>query len=590
MVASSLDDAVLVVTDGEGHVLGSCFRAPILDSDRTGTYLVTTAHGLAVDARRGNTVLVVDRAGRCHQADVVLCPTSAPDVGLLYVGRHLGEPLDCVSPAPSGAVVIRGAMSGLDTRIGSLRGWHTGLESLTGEQMMAVTIHDLGFLEPSASADHVGSLAYAGLRGMSGAPVCDADTREAHAYGMVVRRNIGGIANRVYAVPIDTVRRYLARAGYALRVTRRLDNSSQPESLLVGRLMTRLLGSPGGLHDLWEVASGLFYSGVPVDATFLAAIRQPEQFGLDTLRVAELEFLLARLLFKRGDQRDGLALLRKARALAGRSATADHRGLAALIDLRMALHVARELSPARRRSVLELCVGTYEQAPGYSDDEQAYEVASAIGSEASQLAADTGFVRADAAARRHFSTLLTKHTGLLTGYPRLLRDKQEVVNLALSAVDIMWGTDDRAERAERLTELAARGKLAAIQRGNKIFYTQMLLADAIAAQLNGRPRRAYALTCLVGAIMASSDLRLSHEGVPSYLSYLDENDRTTANLLRTAYAVDLPDARSVLLASELPPSADRSALDAALAWCQSIEINARNISDIFELETLIRDL
>ncbi|HEX4702598.1 MAG TPA: hypothetical protein VH352_10765 [Pseudonocardiaceae bacterium] len=458
---------------------------------------------------------------------------------------------------------------------------------------MDVIVEDLGFLEPPLSGDQARSLAYAGLRGMSGAPVCRTDSGEVLVYGMVVQRNTGGIANRVYALPVDAMQRFLGTRGYPLRVTRGLDATPRSVSLLMGRLISRMLDSPGGLHQLWADASGLFYSGEPVDAAFHDAIRRPDRFGLESLQVAELEFLLARLLFKRGDEQGGLTMLRRARTLASRSSATEHRQLTALIDLRMVMYSARDLSPGWRRSVFEHGVGAYELTPGTSDDERAYEVASAVGSEATELASDIGFVHLDVVARRHFSGLLAKHTELLTGYPQLLRDKQEIVNIGLSAIEILWGIDearDSRDRSATLAALAARGRLAATQRGNVIFYAQMLLADAIAARMSGQSYRGFALACIIGTILASSNLRLSHEGVRSYLSYVDAHDGVAAGVLRTAHSIDLSDARTVLLGTNLAPPADRSALDAALAWCQSAHTGVRNVSDIFELESLIRGL
>lgn len=593
MTGAYLDQTVLAVMDDAGRVLGSCFRAPILDSRCPGAYLVTTAHGLLVDARRGNQVIVVNQAGTRRNADVVVCAGPAdPDVALLYVSQPFGQLLTCVSPPTVGEVVIRSALSGVDTRVATLHGRYYGLESLADEQLMDVVIQDLGGLEPPESNDHVRSLAYASLRGMSGAPVCRVEDSEMLVYGMVVRRNTAGIVNRVYALPVDVIRGFLGQQGFSLQVSRRPVSTPRATSLLLGSLIRRLVDSPGGMHQLWADASGLFYSGVPVDAVFQEAIREPERYGLADLQAAEVEFLLARLLFKRSDERSGLTMLRHARELAGRSSAVEYRHLAALIDLHTMLWSARDLSPERRRSLFERGIGAYEQIQGPPDDERAYEVASAVGSEANQLASDVRFLRRNVSARRQFSRLLTKHTGLLTTYPGMLRDKQEIVNIGLSAVEIMWDLDesrDPTERSEALAALASQGRLAAIQRRNGIFYTQMLFAEAIAARLAGRSYRAFALISLVGATLASSHLRLSHEGVRSYLSFINEHDDTLAGVLRTTHMVDLPDVPTVLSNDDVS-RAERSVLNAALAWCQSLHADVRTVGGIIDLESHIRDL
>lgn len=594
MTSGYLDKAVLAVTNGAGQELGSCFRAPILDSSRSGAYLITAWHSLVVDARRGDQVTVTDRDGGRYHADVMASAgTAEPDVGLLYINQPVGQLVECVTPPATGKVVIRSALSGLDTTFGTLRGECYGLESLAGEQLMAVALEDLGFLELPESGGHVRSPAYGVLRGMSGAPVCRTADDEVLVYGMVVRRNTGGISNRVYALPVDVVRFFLNQQGFPLRVSRRLDSTIRATNLLVGSLISRLADSPGGLHQLWVDTSGLFYSGIPIDAVFQEAIRRPERFRLAELQAAEVEFLLARLLFKRGDNRRGLTMLRHAHGLAGRGSTIEHRHLAALIDLRMVLSSARDLSADRRRLLFERSLGTYEQVQGAPDDERAYEVASAVGSEANQLASDDGFLRRDDSARRQFSRLLTKHTSLLSTYPQMLREKQEIVNLGLSAVEIMWDLDetrDPNERSEALAALASQGRLAAIQRDNGIFYAQMLLADAIAARLNGQPYRAFALISLVGAILSSSHLRLSHEGVRSYLSFIDEHDGVLADLLRAAHATDLSTVPTVLSNLELSSQAERSALIAALDWCRSIGAGVMTVGEVVELEGVLRGL
>jgi hypothetical protein len=594
MAAARLDDAVLVVTDHHGHVLGSCFTAPVLDSSRRGTYLVASAHGLLLEASRGQPVTVVDRANQRHAAEILVCPRSAvPDIALLYVENANNRAVTCIDQPAPGTVVIRAALSGLDTRVGDLRGSYVGEESLEDHQMMVVVIDDLGPLEMPESAEHVRSVAYAGLSGMSGAPVCHSGTGGAVVGGMVVRRNTSGIANRVYALPMRAIRRYLGEHGYTLRVDHPPPTTARSSEMLMGRLIVRLLDQPGGLHQLWEETSSLFYSGEPIDVALREAVERPTRLGLEGLQLAEVEFLLARLLLKRGDERRGMAMLHRARRLSARSSTTEFRHLTALIDLRTMLHAARDLRPDERRSIFERGVGAYEQSPAATDEERAYEVASAIGSEANLMASEIGFLRRDPSAMRHYDSLLTEHSALLAGYPQLLREKQEIVNIGLSAVDALWGGDearDPVARSHELEALAARGRLAALQRGNGIFYAQMLLADAVAARVNGHPHRAFALVCLVGTVLSSSQLTLSHEGVHSFASYINEHDRPLAHLLETTHSFDLPDARIILRDADTSPRSDKAALEAALEWCQSIEAETRKVSDIHDLESLIRGL
>lgn len=593
MSHETMIDAVLAITNREGAVLGSCFCIPVLDSTQPGVFLLSTAHGLLAESRRGDRVLLVDHSGVRYEADIVLCADpNEPDIGLLCTSEPIGAVVTCTVSVLPGDVLIRGFLSGLDTRGATVRGWYSGLESLSDKRLMDVTLEHLGPLELPESAGQVRSSAYASLRGMSGAPVCGVVNDALTVCGMVTRRNTAGIANRVYALPIAEIEGFLGEHGYPLHVTHRREMPHQTGSL-VSILIARQLDSPGGLYQLWNDASGRFYSGEPIDHEFRAMLQLPEQYHLETFQIAQLQFVLARLLAKRGNEHQALDLLRQARVVAGRSSSSDHQHLAALVDLRMMSFLARDLSPSARRSAFESSLGTYEQTNAASDDELAYEIASTVGSEAAQLAGSIDFINQDQSARSHFIALFDKHSRLLSGYPRLLHDKQEVVNIALSATELLWATDrarDPNEQGEALAGVAHRGKIAALQRNNGIFYTQMLLADAIAARASGDSYRAFALICLVGTILAAAGLRLSHEGVGSYLSYLEQHDPLLANTLRLTHSARLRVARTTLLNSEFTSPTERVALDAALGWCEQVVNDIRSVADVFALEPLVRDM
>ena len=588
---TSLRDATYTMVNGAGTVLGTCFRAPVLDSSGTGTYLLTAGHAVLEEFRRHAPVRIVGATDDCHEGDVRACGTGAePDVGLLHVGEPLGEPLACAARHPGGPVLVRGSPSGLATSQATLRGWNAGPENLGSQRFIDVIVDDMGFLEPASRSPHpVSSLGYSTLSGLSGAPVCDASRAdETPVLGIVARRNTAGITNHVYAVPILVAAVFLGTHGHFLQTSRAQAPDNTSTGILTGRLMGRLMRVPGGMHQLWEDTSELFYAGVPVDVMLEAALNKPVRHGLETpLQTAGVRFLLARLMMKRGRSAQGLTLLRQARSTLRHAKTAEHHRLAALIDLRMLMHSAPTSNLAHRRAAFESGVGRYEDAPGLTDADRAYEVASALGSEAAEWVNLTAFGDDNPFARHYFRRLLGRHGDLLDDRPDVLIDKQEIVHISLNTMDALWdtvGVRHDEDQSARLATLALRGRMAATQRQNAIFQAQMMVTEAIAARIVADDGRAFALLGLVGAALASANLDLSQEGIRSYLSYLDRTDPLSAQVLKVVHSLGAHDGRVVLLGSNLDASStERSAITVALKHCEPIEHGMDGIAGLFDL-------
>jgi hypothetical protein len=594
MNESLLRDVTYTVLNASGVVLGSCFRAPVLDSHQPGSYLLSAAHPVRLESYKHQGVSIVGMSKEVHSARIVVCGDGDdPDVSLLYSHELRGAPITCSIGHIVGPVSLRGAPSGLSTKQATLRGRASGVEELGVHQLFEIVLEDVSLLERSVeqSQGDPQSMAYAALRGLSGAPVCATYENDMLAYALVVRRNVSGIANRVYAVPMSTIKNFLGSKGHVLQTTRRARLSDSTLALLVGRLIRRIAEAPGGLHRLWEDMSELFYAGIPIDTALRDAVAQPSKFGFRApAQIAGLEFLLARLLLKRGETAPAISILRQARIQAAQSSTDEHRQLVAQIDLRMLMQLTGALSPYQRRSQFESGVGRYEEVPGIPDDERAYEVASAIGSEATDLATVADFSSHLPVLGRHFSNLLHKHSLLLRTYPYTLRDKQEIVNIGLSILEVLWDIDrprDTVEKADLLRALAVRGRLAASQRSNAIFYAQMLVIEAIAARMTGDSPRAFTLLGAVGAALADSDLQLSHEGIKSYVSYLDRNDLVASRVLRASYEVDLSHVTDVLLVHNVITSlSERAALERGLGRYSAIAAGGGvGIAQLFSVGT-----
>lgn len=593
---SLLRDATYTIVSSDGTIQGTCFRAPVLDSTSPGTYLLTAGHSIISEYRSKNSVRIMDWHGRRYDAKVLACSiTSDADVGLLYVDEYLGGPLKCSSVDMGGAVYIRGSPSGVNNRQATLRGWNFGVEDIAASHLADVVIQDIGVLESSQEEPKPQrSLAYAALKGLSGAPICAlADSSDILVLGLIVRRNTAGIANRVHAVPAASVASFLAEQGYLLQQTRPVQ-AVTASNILTGRLIGRLLEIPGGLHQLWEDASELFYTGVPVDVVFQEALAAPGHYGFASeLQLAKLKFLLARLMLKRGDKHAGLAHLRDVRSSMRHGRSTEHQQLAVLADIRLFMNSASTIDLKHRQNVFELQLGRFEDVPDVPDGDRAYEIASAIGTEAAEWTASPTFSDQDARVRPYFAKMLARHSALLRKYPGVLNDKQEIVNIFLNAMDLMWAypeTGDKAQ-ADLLEVIALRGRLAASQRRNAIFYAQMMATEAVSARIRGDLGSGFVLLGLCGIALAKGNLNLSHEGVKSHVFYLEQNDDIASRFLKAVHSLGASRARQMLLATTTSISElERIAIDGALRRCELVERDFVGIANLFDVPEDLRKL
>lgn len=289
------------------------------------------------------------------------------------------------------------------------------------------------------------------------------------------------------------------------------------------------------MHELWEEVSGLFYSGLPMDQMIRDAIRRPASYGIDGgLAVHELEYLLARLLLKRGRQSEASELFLSAGNGAALGHTPAHRRLSALVRLRQ----VGAWSPANHLDHRWLTFGeairSYENLADFSEHERAYEIASAVGAAAVDFSLTKGFLARDEGAISVFAAMTGRHVELVSAYPQWLLAKQEPVGIMLQLTGLLWTTDDAAagrQDAERILAAAARGAWAARQRSNGIFYIQMMLACVIAARAAADHSPAFYLLGLAADALAKGGLTLNHEGLKVLHAYLQRSDPELARLL-----------------------------------------------------------
>lgn len=256
-----------------------------------------------------------------------------------------------------------------------------------------------------------------------------------------------------------------------------------------------------------------------------------------------------------------------------------------MVNLRLVLEQGHEPNAKRRRNDFENALGRYESAGLASDEERAYEIASAVGREALLFPVVASLNRQDG-AREYFSWLARQHRILLKNYPETLMDKQEVVQIAITVLSSLYHLDDlqENERIEQLDACVRRGVTAAIQRENAIFFVQMMLVSAVISSARRELTRAFTLACCAGGTLRRAGLGLSHEGISSIVTYLDASEPTLADIVRSVFEHDAEDGIMRVISTT---AGNKSEYLSALKVSSSGSIEwlrqTRNFRDVFDL-------
>lgn len=558
---------------------------------------------LAESRTSGEVRAVRESTGEDHAAQIVLSPHDDRDldVGLLYVMDYLGKPVELSGQIAPGAAKLRGAPSGVSTEQASFVGEILGQEwDRRNGLVVDVVLRELGWLErPSTSRatllgnEDASSLAYAALRGLSGAPVIRDDAGVQRVVAMIVRRNTAGLANRVYGIPALALTEQLSARGYQLHIVTQDAGYHESNSAiaLTGRLIQRLLRAPEGAVQLWDDVSELFYMGVPVDNFFSEALRDPRRYHFEPggSQQSHIEFLLARLLFKRGQSVKARTLLRHVARRARQDQSPEHLELGALVNLRLTLEDGGATGNVElRREQFKRAVGQYESVGPSSDGDRAYELASALGREASLLPVSGAASSEADPVMQYFTWLTSQQSQLVQRYPERLISKQEVVQIALELIATMYGADGSAgsERIARMRSHVSRGMAAAVQRENAVFAAQMNLAAAALAHDRGDHREAYRVACSTAGALRRNGLRLDHEGVSLVIGYLDATEPAIASIVHAVFEQGVGQGLLRIEASGAPSARgiDINALRTAAAEASEWLSEMRNLLDIFVLD------
>ncbi|GAA0981654.1 hypothetical protein GCM10009555_050140 [Acrocarpospora macrocephala] len=572
--------ATFLLTDGDGAVLGVAFPAPVLDAQRTGSFLLTAAHCVRslFDGRK--RVRIRTAGGQWSECTILLC--TSDDVALLHHPEWLADPRPCFADHAPGAVSIRGAPAGVTTEQATFVGRLAGVE----DGLLDIVLQDLTLVERRDLPVHGGpSATYRALRGLSGGPVWrTGEDGVSRVIGLVTHRNTSGIANRIYGIPIDRVAAILARRDVTLQLTIQIAHVGMDRQMLTG-LIGDLINDADGALKLWSHLSGLFYKGEPIDKVLEAMLAEPQRHRVnDDLPRARLEYVYGRLLLKRDNGQKGLTLIHQARSRVRRADPADREGLGALMDLRFLLEDAQRGSrPVRAHAYLmEMAIDRVGQIDAMPDERRAYEIASAAGREAvlAYLEHPPPWSHDDP-TRAYYSRLKSQHASLLHKYGMALRDKQEIVQIGLAVVPAIWDLTSGAMAEVR--DLMELGKVAATQRSNAIFYAQMLLIEIALARAEGRDLHAYTLACLTTQALRNAGLLLTHEGIAAILRYVRTADPALYRFINMVHHLGIR--RGIELA-KIRSGGERSMIEDA---GRIAELYADQVRDIKGIMTLRLD-
>jgi hypothetical protein len=301
--------------------------------------------------------------------------------------------------------------------------------------------------------------------------------------------------------------------------------------------------------------------------------------------LGQVEFLLSRLLLKRGRRADAARLLNTIQDRAARGTSPDHVRLAALVRLRRVVELSqnRSLIPDREAAVFR-SLGSMADLEAASEEERAYELASAAGREAILLS--VALPRDPERSGRYFRRLAEMHGSLQRQFPSVLQDKQEIVGIALqmaSALNSLQGIDGD-ERLAHLATLAEHGRAAAMQRENGIFGCHTLLIESIVARGVGEEARAFCLAMISAEALRRAGLRLSHEGIGSIFAYLRHSDPLLAALVQSVHVHGVIDGVAAFLATNaLLPPLSAAALQCALIDSIDLTQDLTRVSDVLRI-------
>lgn len=549
-LANRIATAVHLLHDDQGAVLGVAFRAGVVDSARSGSFLITAAHVVRDRLQRAAPIFVITRVGaREVRATVIDSVVSTlDDVAVVYVAERLGASLVCVDLLPFiGALCyLRGAPAGARTSLSTFDARIAGIEVADEQTVLDVVLEDMSPLiaEAQGPLPHVWrpDAVHEALKGLSGAPVVVGGRIGASgAIGVVTRRGTR-LANRVVAVPIRAVAGLLAQSGRVLLLDRRpLADPTLSQGAIESALLAQVLGSPEHEHGAWETLSALFYQGIPVDLFLREHVEAGDRNRrLPPSVVARAQYLLARLMLKRGNLGEAQTLLRKLDAALPAAGPSERARLAALVRLRLLIESPGSVSWRERENQLLRTLAAVEERSEIPEPVRAYEVASAVGREAMMVAGFLAREQSDTDIAAYFVRLAERHRGLIVDHPSLLVEKQEIVEIALATVGVLWGVGGPLgdpEQLARLEKMARRGMVAARQRENAIFYSQMLIIIAFIARIRGDWPAGFRIGFVIGDVLQRGGIATTHEGITSLVRYARAHDPLLAEVISAAHTL-----------------------------------------------------
>ncbi|MGA7705780.1 MAG: hypothetical protein WB998_12890 [Solirubrobacteraceae bacterium] len=518
------------------------------------------------------------------------------DVAVVYIAESLGTSLTCVDlfPFTGTPAYVRGAPAGASTSLSTFEARIAGTEVSNERTVIDVVLSDMSPLiadtpRPLPQVWHPDAI-HEALKGLSGAPVVVGGRIGASGAIAVATRRSTRLANRVVAVPIRAVADLLGQSGRVLLLDRRpLADPALSRGAIEGALLAQVLGSPENEHEAWETLSGLFYQGIPVDV-FLGDQVEADRSGrrLPPPAAARARYLLARLMLKRGNLGEARTLLRQLDAELPAAGPSDRARLAALARLRLLIESPESVSWRQREDKLLRTLAAVEDRSEIPEPVRAYEVASAVGREAMMVAGFLARDQTDADIASYFVRLTERHRSLIADYPAALVEKQEIVEIALATVGVLWGASGPLgdpEQLARLETMAVRGMVAARQRENAIFYSQMLIIIAIIARTRGDWPAAFRIGFVIGDVLQRGGIGITHEGINALVLYARAYDPLLAEIISAAHMLGAHAGVAHLVSPATRPRTEARELLVASAQATEAIESFEGLIDIFAIGT-----
>lgn len=494
---------------------GTCFFIPTASSRR---FAVTATHVIR-EAEINGKKIKIDIGSTSHEVRVVFSSGIRPygnDIAVLGVidEQILPPPAQCSLEPVSGAAITYGFPIGLYTNATSF-----SLDLKGEEETKAVKQTVLAFSSLQIPPD-----AHPRLSGMSGAPVAVRFNDGSYTVvGVFTRLEKDAFGGRGYVTPMKALQDICKNnnCNLILMGARSVERSNFDYKLLLGIL--RGLESAERERYAWDILSGLFFQGIPVDSAMRHILDGSND--LDICDRAVSEYIYSRLLLKRGDKWKGFPALNTASALAQKASNDINKRISSVCRMRDSIEQPIKSQEERKADFLEAVCAVEKNCCGMYC---IYELASATAQEAMTwfekpllLSDNIDYAR----------SLSIRHNDLVNSGGGAL-GRQIVSGNSINVLYALWSKDWSSTEC-----LVLDGFSFSRRDRNSIYFVQMLLAKGVLAARKSFIAGA-ATFILAARLMRQGGLTRNHEGIRQLIVFLRSFLPEMASLIDSIAAGD----------------------------------------------------